>query len=167
MAERFHLVIGDSSALVALATCRALSFLDHLAEIVRVPEGVRREVLVEGKAQAPVLAAYLEGKVQSIDLERFVIDAGSLGRGELEAMALVKQLDADVLLIDDQRARKVAWINNIPVIGSLGVLLLAKQQELVLEVKPHIEALRRSELFFGDSLLDEVLRRAGEDVPSD
>jgi len=160
--ERFHLVVGDSSALIALAACRALGVLDQLAETVRVPEEVFREVIVEDKPEAQILAPYLEGKVQGVDLERYVIEAGSLGRGELEAMALVKQLDADVLLIDDRRGRKIARLNKIPVIGSLGVLLLAKQAELIHQVRPFVDALSRSELFFGDPLLREVLRLAGE-----
>lgn len=161
--QRFRLVVGDSSALIALATCRALDFLDQLAESVRVPEEVYREVLVDFKPQAQILAPYLEGKIRSVDLERYVIDAGSLGRGELQAMALVKQLEADVLLIDDRRGRKIARLNKIPVIGSLGILLLAKQEKLAPEVRPFIEALRQSELFFGEPLLREVLRLADED----
>jgi predicted nucleic acid-binding protein len=161
--KRFNLVVGDSSALIALATCRALSFLDSLAATVRVPKQVLHEVLVEHKPQAQILSPYLEGKVQSVDLEKFVIEAGSLGRGELEAMALFKQLAADVLLIDDSRARKIARLNKIPIIGSLGILLLAKQEKLTPEVRPFVEALRRSELFFGEPLLCEVLRLAGEE----
>ena len=50
---------------------------------------------------------------------------GLLGSGEMEAMALYKKLNADWLLIDDEKARKTARFNKIKVIGSLGVLLLA------------------------------------------
>ena len=54
--------------------------------------------------------------------------------GETEAMLLYKQIDADKLLIDDQRGRNVAKINHIETIGSLGVLLVAKQRGLINEI---------------------------------
>ena len=56
---------------------------------------------------------------------------GLLGSGEMEAMALYKKLNADWLLIDDEKARKTARFNKIKVIGSLGVLLLAKEKNLI------------------------------------
>lgn len=42
-----------------------------------------------------------------VDTGRWVLAAGGLGRGEIEAMALYKQLSADALLIDDRRARVI------------------------------------------------------------
>ncbi len=161
--KRFRIVIGDSSALIALATCQALHLLDLLADDVYVPRGVYCEVVVQDKPEAQTLSAFLEGRVKEVDIERFVIDAGSLGRGEIEAMAIAKQLFADVLVIDDQRARRIARINRIPVIGSLGILLLAKKEKLTPQIRQFIEPLRRSGLFFAETLLRDVLRIAGEE----
>ncbi len=88
----------------------------------------------------------MNGKVVSADLTVYVINAGGLGRGELEAMALYKQLQADYLLIDDRRARKVAQFNQITITGSQGILLLAKQQGFITHVKPFLEQLRTSNI---------------------
>jgi len=52
-------------------------------------------------------------------LSGFVIASSGLGRGELEAMALFKRWQAERLLIDDQRAQKLAALNGVAVIGSL------------------------------------------------
>lgn len=164
MAEptRFDLVIADSSALVALATCQALELLDRLTARIRVPTAVFQEVVVQGKPQARALREYLQGKVEDVDAAEIVVDASSLGRGELEAMVLFKRARADVLLVDDARARKIARLNQIPVIGSLGVLVLAKDEGLVTSIRPQVELLRNSELFLAENLLRKVLEIAGE-----
>ena len=121
------LVVADTSALVALAASDNLSLLDQLFQEVRVPEGVLRECTISGKPEAERLDAYLRGKVSKVDLNEFVIVVAGLGQGELEAMALYKYLHADRLLVDDFRARKVAGLNGIEVVGSLGMRQFARK----------------------------------------
>jgi predicted nucleic acid-binding protein len=97
-----------------------------------------------------------------VDTTRWVLAAGGLGRGEIEAMALYKELAADALLIDDHRARVIAEHNQINCIGALGLLLIAKQNGKISEVAPYILKLRQSSIHYGDALLDRVLKLAGE-----
>lgn len=156
------LVIADSSALIALATCGALTILTQLYADVRVPQAVFDEVTDPDKPQGVELAAYLAGRVVVVDFSRWVLAAGGLGQGELEAMALYKQLSADVLLLDDRRARSVAEHNHINCVGTLGVLLLAKHRASIPQVAPYIHRLRASSLYFSDELLFKVLELAGE-----
>lgn len=156
------LVIADTSALVALAACDALSFLDHLFQETCVPPAVYGECTVAGKPQAERLGNFLHGRVVEVDLEEFVIAVTGLGQGELEAMALYKRLRADRLLVDDDRARKVARLNGIEVVGSLGVLLRAKEAGLTAEVRPLLSAIQAAGVHDGAQLVDEALRLAGE-----
>lgn len=156
------LIVADTSALLALAACESLSLLDTLFGEVRVPPAVFRECTVAGRAGADVLDAYLRGKVADVEFGEFVIAAGGLGRGELEAMALYKRLRADRLLIDDQRARKVARINQVQVIGSIGVLLVAKAENVVPAVRPLLDSIRVAGIYLSDRVLTEALRLADE-----
>jgi len=159
------LVIADSSALIALATCEALALLTELYSDVRVPQAVFDEVTAPGKPHQVVLEAFLAGRVVAVDFSRWVLAAGGLGQGELEAMALYKQLSADVLLIDDRRARTVAEHNRINCVGTLGALLLAKHRAFIQEIAPYVHRLRASSLYFSDELLSKVLELAGEKSP--
>ena len=88
--------VADSSALIALAVCECLPVLDDLFESVVVPPAENAEVQVEGKPGADMLGNFLRNRVHDIDLGRYVIAALGLGRGELEAMALYKELNAAV-----------------------------------------------------------------------
>lgn len=156
------LVVADTSALVALASCEGLTLLDELFDVVRVPQTVWDECTVPGKPHAERLGNYLAGKVDQIDLADFVIAAPGLGRGELQAMALYKRLDADRLLLDDARARRVARLNDIAVVGSLGVLLIAKDRRLIAAVRPHLAQIEAAGIYISSELAAETLRLAGE-----
>ena len=156
------IVIADSSALVALSVCDCLLLLDALFGEVKVPQAVYDEVCIPNKAESQALRAYLAGKVCSVLTQINIEKSNGLGKGELAAIGLYKQLSADLLLIDDARARRVAYLNNLEVMGSLGVLLLAKKNGLIATVEPLLTRLRCSDIFFSEHLLDQMLVMAGE-----
>jgi predicted nucleic acid-binding protein len=156
------LIIADSSALIALATCDGLPVLSGLYENICVPRAVYDEVVQQEKPQAATLSTFLSGRVLDTDTAHWVLAAGRLGQGELEAMALYKQLNADALLIDDHRARVVAEHNRIDCIGALGVLLAAKQRGVIESITPYVQKLRLSPIRYGHQLLNKVLELAGE-----
>ena len=156
------LIIADTSALVALAACQQLHLLEFLFDAIRVPPVVHRECTVPGKPEADALGEYLNGKVANVALSEFVIAVSGLGQGELEAMALYRKLSADKLLLDDQRARKVARFNGMQVIGSVGVLVAARQQGHVQALRPLLETIRRAGIHISDALVLEALRLVGE-----
>jgi hypothetical protein len=156
------LVVADTSSLLALAACDGLSLLDALFGQIKVPSSVYEESTVEGRPSSSELRTYLGSKVVAVDMEQVVIGAPGLGAGELEAMALYKQLHADRLLIDDARARRVAHLNHILVIGSIGVLILAKQRGMLPLLRPSLELVQRAGIHISESLLEEALKLAGE-----
>lgn len=156
------IVIADASPLVALATCDCLSILDALFDEVRISKTVYEEVVFANKMGANQLAQYLEDKVYDVQLDFHVIGGDALDKGELSSIALYRHLQADYLLIDEKAGRKVAQINQIKIIGSLGVLIEAKRKGLLAELKPSIEVLRHSKIHFSEALLDYALSVVGE-----
>jgi predicted nucleic acid-binding protein len=160
---REGLIVTDSSPLVALAIVGQLELLDKIFAHVLIPETVYREATEEGKPGAAEIAAWGSDKVNKVK-DQNTVDAfmTSLDPGESEAMALYEEQKADYLLIDEKKGRKTALVKGMNVIGSIGVLLRAKQDGLISSVKPFVEQLRNSTVYFSDSLLDLALSRAGE-----
>lgn len=156
------ILVADASALVALAVCDGLSLLDILFGKVLVPEEVFHEVVVSDKPQAARLRNYLQDKVRTVNMQHFVFLDVFADAGETAAMLLYKELGADYLLIDDKRGRKVAKINQIRTIGSLGVLLQAKRLGHIPAVAPLLDLILASPVFISDALLRTVLDLAGE-----
>ena len=64
-----------------------------------------------------------------------------LDRGEAEAIALAIEVEADRLLIDERIGRNVAQRYGINITGLLGVLIAAKKNNFIRELKPLLEQL--------------------------
>jgi predicted nucleic acid-binding protein len=156
------ILVADCSALVALSICNRLELLEQIFGQVVVPEAVYDEATQPNKKQASQLKIYLKDKVRKVDMQNYVFLDGFADAGETEAMVLYKQISADKLLIDDQRGRNVAKINHIETIGSLGVLLVAKQRGLIEEVAPLLHQLDKSDIYLSKQLIATVLELANE-----
>jgi len=156
------ILVADSSALIALSACKSLSLLEQLFGSVVVPETVYLETTRPNKKEAHALKIFLQGKVHQVDLQGYVFLDAFADAGETEAMLLYKQISADKLLIDDQRGRKVARINQISTIGSLGILLAAKEKGLVSEVSALLREIEKSDIYLRPQLIAMVLELAGE-----
>ena len=157
------IIIADTSPLIALALCESLDILDKLFEEVKVSNTVFDEVCMPGKPKADILKKFLNGKVVDVNQDELIIGGKSLDFGELSSILLYKHLKADYLLIDEQIGRRIAKLNQVKVIGSLGVLIEAKNKGLIPSIKPQIEILKLSKIYFSQDLLNHALELTNED----
>jgi len=85
-----------------------------------------------------------------------------LDRGEAEVLALAQELKAGLVIIDERLARRHARHLGFALTGTLGVLLRAKQLQLISAVQPLITAIQNGGIWLSDSLVTEALTLAGE-----
>jgi predicted nucleic acid-binding protein len=157
------IIVCDCSPLIALALCDQLALLDVIFNEVVVPEQVYAEATVSEKPEALKIAVYAQGKVQrSENPKPAALLEATLGKGEIEAMALYWEKGADYLLIDEDKGRRFARKNGMTVIGSLGILLYAKKMNRIPAVKPLLHILRASNIRIADGLYESVLKQAKE-----
>lgn len=86
----------------------------------------------------------------------------NLHLGETAAIVLAEKLGVEQLLLDDRKARLVAESRNLPVIGMVGTLLIAKRQGLIDNVKEVLDALIAQEARISPKLYQQVLTKAQE-----
>lgn len=86
--------------------------------------------------------------------------AQNLGTGEIEAIALAEEVHADLLIMDDLQARRVATQRNLVVIGTLGVLVEAAERGLV-NFSDAIARLRQTSFYVSPTVLNPLLDRYG------
>lgn len=108
------------------------------------------------------LKSYFSDKIYDFSLNEKDDILSKLDIGEASAILLYQTLNADYLLIDEKKGRAICQQLNVNIVGSLGILLLAKQQGLIDELKPLIVQLENSPVFFDKKLLQKVLELAGE-----
>ena len=154
------ILIADSSALVAIAIVDKLDVLDKLFGSVYIPKAVFDEISKQDKPESKKLTDYCMSHV--IDIREQVNFNISLGLGESEAIVLYKEKNADFLLCDDKKAKKFAQTFGINTIGSLGILLKAKEKKLIDTINPLLVLLKKSNIFIDDKTFELVLKMAGE-----
>ena len=128
-------VIADSSFLIALAMIDALPLLSRIFSEVFIPEAVYEEVVVRGAglpgAEEVASAAWIKRtRVEDADKVR-AYQAERLGEGEAEALALAEELNAGLVLVDDERAWETARRKGIACLRSVELLLEAHRQRLL------------------------------------
>jgi len=86
-----------------------------------------------------------------------------LGLGEAHAIILATQLNAR-LLMDDKLGRQTAEKMNLRIIGTAGVLILAKKKNLILKIAPLIKELKNAGYYLSNELIKKILIIAGEKI---
>lgn len=157
------IIVCDSSPIIALALCGQLELVDKLFNDILIPREVYNESTKEGKESTPIIQKWAAGKVIEVtDRLKVNIFTETLDKGEAEAIALYFEKSADYLLIDEKKGRKTAIENGIKVIGSLGVLIMAKRKGLLQSIKPSLDILRHSSTRISDFLYEQALRISDE-----
>jgi predicted nucleic acid-binding protein len=163
-------VVSNSSPLILYAAIGRFDLLHRLFNEVMIPSAVHDEVVRAGASRpgaSELLAAdWIKVGSAGDSPSRLMLEA-VLGRGEAEALALALELGPTTrLLIDDRDGRREARRLGIHVVGSGGVLVLAKLEALLPRVRPVLDELRSVGLRLNDAAYREVMRAADE-LPDD
>jgi uncharacterized protein len=157
------IVISDTSAITNLAAIQHLQLLPQLYNQVAIPEAVYRELAeidppVPGTLEVQT-SPWLKVRqvVDRVMVERLQVEV-RLDPGESEAIALAMELKADLLLIDERRGKAEADRLGIRITGLLGILVEAKQKNLIVAVKPLMDALIATSNFrVSSALYNQIL----------
>ena len=156
-------VVADASTLIGLSRIKRLNLLRDLYGEVVIPQSVYDEVVIESKHGSEEIKTAKYLKVEKVADSKVVeLFLGYLGRGEAEALTLSKEKEADIILIDEKKARKVARRAGFEVVGVLGLLLAAKNMALIPAVKPFIEELNKQGFRLSKKVTERVLKEPGE-----
>jgi predicted nucleic acid-binding protein len=159
-------VVCDTGPLIALFLTDQLEVLPRLYPRVLAPRAVLEEVTAGGSSrpgadQIPRLE-WIE-VVEGVQPDPLL--AAELGVGEAAVIAAAIQGSADVVLLDDRRARRIAnRAYGLRVRGSAGVLVAAKRAGLLGEVRPLLEHLIREGYYLSPRVVERAAAEAGEGV---
>ena len=85
--------------------------------------------------------------------------------GEVEVIILAQEIKADLVIIDDNAARKTAVYLGLPLTGTIGVLLRAKTEGLISKVMPIVDSMEQNGLYMASSLKRGYAVRQKNSVP--
>jgi predicted nucleic acid-binding protein len=159
--------IVNTSPLILLARIGGLEFLREPADSdVIVPEVVFQEILAGEKFDSNVATirhvSTIWLRVVPNPEPAHGFDPDRLDAGESAVLSLAIENPGAIVILDDRAARTEAILRNIPLLGTAGVLLRAKEQGRLESVRPTLDAVRQAGLYLTDRLYRTVLRLAGE-----
>jgi len=153
-------MVSNSSPLIALAKIGRLNLLGY--EII-IPKAVFEEITRARREYARELYNWGRNRVSVVKNRRAVEYLELvLDRGEAEVIVLAEEIEADAVLIDDLKGRKTAMLRGLTVIGTIGVLLDAKERGLVDDVKPLLDELIRKKIRISRESYNHALELAQE-----
>lgn len=146
-------VVLDSTCLIALEKIGRLDLLPGLFSHLHAPPAVADEF---GRS-LPWLTVTSVSNQFSVTVLRTQLD-----RGEAEALVLASELAAERVVLDHKKARRIAGTLELRVIGTVGIVLRAKQAGMIEACRPVLEELRRVGFHISEALFKEALRLADE-----
>ncbi|SBT09851.1 Nucleic-acid-binding-like protein [Candidatus Accumulibacter aalborgensis] len=160
---RIDAVVINASPLITLFRSGQGGLLPSLFKHIVVPEAVWREVVVQGQGDR----AARELSEQSWPVRADVVSsprvaAWDLGAGETAVLSHALANPPLRAVIDDMDARRCARTLGIPMLGTGGLLVLAKRRGLLTSVGDGIEKLRNSGLWLSDDIVRILKTQAGE-----
>ncbi|KJH72250.1 DUF3368 domain-containing protein [Aliterella atlantica] len=152
------IIVSDTSPICYLLLIDCIEVLQVLYKVVIIPQAVADEL--NALQSPPVVQNWIAQPPEWLQIqpvERLQsLEIGKLDPGEQEAILLAKQLKADLVILDDKAARRIAMNQGLTVIGLLGILKDAAGTGL-LELQPTFERLREVGFWVAPSLLKQLL----------
>jgi predicted nucleic acid-binding protein len=158
------IAVANTTPLIALAWLNHLELIPTLFGTLHIPQAVYDEIQ---NNPAAVGASELKSpswlKVTPIqDTLAVSLLLDQLDAGESEAIVLARELQADLLLMDERRGRRRALQAGLNVVGTLGILIQARHQDLIGHLRPLLDQLQQLPFHISEQLYHDVLQQVGE-----
>jgi len=155
-------VIADTGPLIAFARLDHLELLPKIFESVYVTDAVVAEYLAGRNAEEIArIQAAADSWFECITGPDYAHLLLEIDAGEASAIAAAVERRCG-LLIDDKAGRKVAGNLGVPVIGTLGALIISRRRQLIPAIRPLIDELVTSGYFLGADVIAAALAACDE-----
>jgi predicted nucleic acid-binding protein len=148
-----NVIVSDTSCLILFYKIGELDLLKKLYGKLHITDTVLKEF------NQPV-PNWIEIVQLKTDVHKGL--SGYLDAGEATSIAFASEHEGSLLIIDEIKGRKAAKEMGIPVTGSLGVLIAAKNKGHLKAVKPIIEKIQKTNFRISENLIERLLDKVDE-----
>ena len=156
--------VDNASPLIFLAKAGLIDFLQQAAPLILVPAAVAEEINRRG--QSDITARALADTAWLVTVDVLVIppliQAWDLGPGESAVLAHAHAHPGVAAIIDDGAGRRCAELLRVPLLGTLGLVMIAKKRGLIPAARPVISRLKKQGMFLSENTIDRAMLLIGE-----
>lgn len=156
--------VVNASPLIFLAKAGLIHFLQQAAPLVLIPAAVADEISRRGRDDITARTLASASWLTTVEAPAVppLIQAWDLGPGESAVLAYAQAHPGVVAIIDDGAGRRCAETLGVPLLGTLGLVMIAKKRGLIPAARPVIALLKQQGMFLSESTIDRALLLIGE-----
>ncbi len=160
------IIVSNTTPLIGLASIERFDLLYKLFDKIYISQAVYQEAVtfgheIGGAKQEVSTASWIKTLVVNDRLAVNVL-LDELDLGESETIVLAYEIGANWVLMDERKGRRKLSQLGLNKIGTLGILLKAKQVGIISVIKPEIEKLHKQGFSLSQTVINTVLNQAGE-----
>jgi len=157
-------VISNTTPILSLLKINKLEILKELYGQIIIPNAVYQEI-EEGKhkefyTNLKEIDWIVINSIKDQNSRAYFVD---LDDGEAEVLILAKELNADLVILDEILGRRYAKVLEFNLTGTLGVLLKAKEKGIVSSLKNLLHELTEKGTWLNPKLITKVLEISKEE----
>jgi predicted nucleic acid-binding protein len=160
------IVVFNTTPLIGLASIQRFDLLQQLFSELYIAQAVYDEAVVVGRevggAKREVSTATWIKTISVKDRLAVEVLLDELDLGEAETIVLAHEMGADWVLMDERKGRRKLTQLGLKKIGTVGILLKAKQVGLLSAIRPELGQLEKQGFSLSQAVIDAVLRQANE-----
>jgi predicted nucleic acid-binding protein len=160
------IIVSNTTPLIGLASIQRFDLLRHIFGVLHIPQAVYQEAVVLGReaggAKREVSTATWIKTLQVRDSLAVEVLLDEMDSGEAETIVLAREIGAEWVLMDEKKGRRKLAQLGLQYIGTMGILLRARQVGLIPSIRPELEKLRQQGFSVSQAVVDAVLQRAQE-----
>lgn len=148
------IIIADSSCLIALSNIQQLTLLEELFGRISITKEVASEfglALPSWVSVEPIINNSLFEEINSF-----------LDKGEASSIVLAIEHPGSLLIIDEIDGRRAAQKYSVQITGTVGIIGLAKQKQIISAVKPFLIQLKQAGFRLSEELEIKFLKQNNE-----
>jgi predicted nucleic acid-binding protein len=147
-------IISDTSCFITLSNIRELDILRLLYGVITTTPDIAQEFGEPLPDWVKVVAVTDKTKQQLLEMQ--------IGKGEASAIALALETENPLLILDDYKARKLAYNLKLNHTGTIGVILAAKNKGIISSIKPLLKKIKQTNFRISQELELQALLEANE-----
>lgn len=157
------IVVADTTPIISLLKINRLDLLNKLFGNIQIPLGVFEELTRNSDFadEAKEISHCSFIHIQSVDSREVSLfrKATGLDQGESEALVLTDKINANLVLIDEIKARQVARAIGFDIMGTIGILKTAYNDAFITaeEIRMAVETLRSTGRHIGEKVFATLL----------
>lgn len=160
-------IVSNTTPIISLIKINKLELLKELFDEVYISKGVYEELIANKAFNEEIKLIKRSDFIKIVAVKnelavKLLQKNMGLDLGESESIVLYDESKADLLIIDEKKGRSVAKSISLNVVGTLGILLKAKDKDLIENIKPLLDKMIDANIRISNDLYNEIINKSGE-----